>query len=110
MGDTESSGGFTRAAAATSWLWGAELDFERPEWFDAAECRGTPPGVFYTERGENARVRKAKQICRGCDVRAECLEFALSTGEKHGVWGGLSERERRRLRRLRALAALREAS
>jgi WhiB family redox-sensing transcriptional regulator len=43
-------------------------------------------------------------VCRGCVVREECLEYALSNGEKFGIWGGMSERERRRLRRARALA------
>ncbi len=43
-------------------------------------------------------------MCRGCVVREECLEFALANGEKFGIWGGMSERERRRVRRQRALA------
>ena len=44
-------------------------------------------------------------MCRGCEVRHDCLEFALQNGEKFGIWGGLSERERRRIRRQRAQAA-----
>ena len=47
----------------------------------------------------------AKEVCRGCEVRHDCLEFALQNGEKFGIWGGLSERERRRIRRQRAQVA-----
>jgi WhiB family redox-sensing transcriptional regulator len=43
-------------------------------------------------------------VCRGCEVRQQCLDYALANGEKFGIWGGLSERERRRLRRQRAQA------
>ena len=51
-----------------------------------------------------ASTREAKEVCRGCVVREECLEYALANGEKFGIWGGMSERERRRIRRQRALA------
>ena len=44
-------------------------------------------------------TREAKKICTGCEVKAECLEYALANDERFGIWGGLSERERRRLRR-----------
>lgn len=73
------------------------------DWQDYARCLGIDPDLFFPERG--ASTREAKEICRGCGVREECLEFALQNGEKFGIWGGLSERERRRLRRGRALAA-----
>ncbi|CAB4560492.1 MAG: WhiB family transcriptional regulator [Actinomycetes bacterium] len=72
-------------------------------WQDEANCLGVDPDLFFPERG--ASTREAKEVCRGCVVRLECLEYALSNGEKFGIWGGLSERERRRLRRQRALAA-----
>ena len=52
-----------------------------------------------------ASTREAKEVCRGCEVRHDCLEFALQNGEKFGIWGGLSERERRRIRRQRAQVA-----
>ena len=48
-------------------------------------------------------TREAKEVCRGCIVREDCLEYALLNGEKFGIWGGMSERERRRIRRQRAL-------
>ena len=59
------------------------------------------PDLFFPERG--ASTREAKEVCRGCVVREDCLEYALANGEKFGIWGGLSERERRKIRRRRAL-------
>jgi WhiB family redox-sensing transcriptional regulator len=69
-------------------------------WQDQANCLGVDPDLFVPERG--ASTREAKEVCKGCIVRGECLEYALANGEKFGIWGGLSERERRRLRRQRA--------
>ena len=69
-------------------------------WQDQANCLGVDPDLFFPERG--ASTREAKEVCRGCVVRNDCLEYALDNGEKFGIWGGLSERERRRLRRQRA--------
>jgi len=66
-------------------------------------CRGTDPDVFFPDRGES--LEPAKQVCAGCVVRDECLEHALRNGERFGVWGGTSERERRRIRRQRRTAA-----
>lgn len=77
-------------------------------WQDNANCRGANADLFFPERG--ASTRAAKAICRECQVRVECLEFAISTGEKFGIWGGMSERERRRVRRDRQVAAARRAS
>jgi len=72
-------------------------------WQDHANCLGVDPDLFFPERG--ASTREAKEVCRGCEVRHDCLEFALQNGEKFGIWGGLSERERRRIRRQRAQVA-----
>jgi WhiB family redox-sensing transcriptional regulator len=72
-------------------------------WQIQANCTGADPDLFFPERG--ASQREAKEICRGCVVREDCLDYALANGEKFGVWGGLSERERRRVRRSRALGA-----
>jgi WhiB family redox-sensing transcriptional regulator len=72
-------------------------------WQDDANCLGVDPDLFFPERG--ASTREAKEVCRGCVVREQCLEFALQNGEKFGIWGGLSERERRRIRRQRAQTA-----
>ena len=71
-------------------------------WQDQANCLGVDPDLFFPERG--ASTREAKEVCRGFVVRGECLEYALANGEKFVIWGGLSERERRRLRRQRAQA------
>jgi len=77
-------------------IWG-----DPPAWKAKANCMGVDPDFFFPERG--ASTREAKQVCRGCVVREDCLEYALANGEKFGIWGGLSERERRRIRRARTL-------
>lgn len=77
-----------------------ESDQECPEelsWQERALCAQTDPEAFFPEKGGS--TREAKRICIGCDVRAECLEYALANDERFGIWGGLSERERRRLKR-----------
>ncbi|MGY1857884.1 WhiB family transcriptional regulator [Modestobacter sp. SYSU DS0290] len=73
------------------------LDGEEQGWQERALCAETDPEAFFPEKGGS--TREAKKICTGCEVRAECLEYALSNDERFGIWGGLSERERRRLRR-----------
>jgi WhiB family redox-sensing transcriptional regulator len=72
-------------------------------WQDGANCLGVDPDLFFPERG--ASTREAKDVCRGCIVSEVCLEVALANGEKFGIWGGLSERERRPIRKARAMAA-----
>ncbi|MFC0081494.1 WhiB family transcriptional regulator [Aciditerrimonas ferrireducens] len=79
------------------------IDRQDRAWQHRANCMGVDPDLFFPERG--ASTREAKAVCRGCVVREECLEYALANGEKFGIWGGLSERERRRLRRQRVLSA-----
>jgi WhiB family redox-sensing transcriptional regulator len=80
-----------------------ELDVvaDDQDWKSKANCMGVDPDLFFPERGMS--TREAKEVCRGCVVREDCLEYALANGEKFGIWGGLSERERRRIRRARAL-------
>ncbi len=78
------------------------LEGEPQGWYAQANCLGVDPDLFFPERG--ASTREAKEVCRGCVVKDDCLEFALANGEKFGIWGGMSERERRRVRRSRALA------
>ena len=68
-----------------------------PTWQDQALCAQTDPEAFFPEKGGS--TREAKKVCLGCDVRGECLEYALANDERFGIWGGLSERERRRLKR-----------
>jgi len=74
-------------------------------WQDFANCRGADPDLFFPERG--ASTRTAKAICRECSVRDECLEFAIVSSEKFGIWGMMSERERRKIRKERQIAARR---
>jgi len=66
-------------------------------WQDDALCAQTDPEAFFPEKGGS--TREAKRVCAKCDVRQECLEYALSHDERFGIWGGTSERDRRRLRR-----------
>ena len=86
----------------------ANGDTDGRSWQDEANCLGVDPDLFFPERG--ASTREAKEVCRGCVVRLDCLEYALVNGEKFGIWGGLSERERRRLRRQRAQAGRRTSA
>ena len=72
----------------------------RDTWRQAAACRNGPSADFYPET--EAEARPAKRICAACPVRQLCLDTALRNGERYGVWGGLTERERIRLRRRRA--------
>jgi WhiB family transcriptional regulator, redox-sensing transcriptional regulator len=71
-------------------------DDEEQDWQERALCAQTDPEAFFPEKGGS--TREAKRICSGCEVRAECLDYALAHDERFGIWGGLSERERRRLR------------
>ncbi len=68
-------------------------------WRPLAACRGDDPELFFPGRGESTAVPQS--ICARCPVRVPCLEYALDANEKFGVWGGASERERRRIRRER---------
>ena len=72
-------------------------------WRQHAACRGVEPDVFYPVSDEEADVAKA--ICDQCSVRQPCLEWALAERERDGVWGGATERERRRLLRQRRRSA-----
>ena len=60
-------------------------------------CTEYPHSWFFPERG--VEVTRAKSVCDTCSVKSECLAYALTNGEHHGIWGGTSERERRRIRR-----------
>ena len=68
-------------------------------------CKGSSTLVFYPPSDDDSLAEEAKTICSMCTVRKPCLEFALTTREKHGVWGGLTERERRRVLRQRRRSA-----
>ena len=70
---------------------------DESSWQERALCAQTDPEAFFPEKGGS--TREAKRVCTGCEVKAECLEYALDNDERFGIWGGLSERERRRLKR-----------
>jgi WhiB family redox-sensing transcriptional regulator len=78
-------------------LMGIGYEADAQSWQEQALCAETDPEAFFPEKGGS--TREAKKICTGCEVKAQCLEYALSNDERFGIWGGLSERERRRLRR-----------
>src|SRR4051794_13607078 len=78
-------------------LLGIGTEADAQSWQEQALCAETDPEAFFPEKGGS--TREAKKICTGCEVKAQCLEYALSNDERFGIWGGLSERERRRLRR-----------
>ena len=72
-------------------------DTDGLDWQDRALCAQTDAEAGCPEKGVS--TREAKRVCRSCDVRAECLDYALGNDERFGIWGGLSERERRRIKR-----------
>jgi WhiB family transcriptional regulator, redox-sensing transcriptional regulator len=75
-------------------------------WRDRALCRDTDPELFFpvgTTGTALTQIDRARQVCGECEVRSECLDFALETNQDSGIWGGLSEEERRVIRRQRAL-------
>ena len=74
-----------------------EQDEAELSWQERALCAQTDPEAFFPEKGGS--TREAKKVCVSCDVRSECLEYALENDERFGIWGGLSERERRKLKR-----------
>jgi WhiB family redox-sensing transcriptional regulator len=73
-----------------------------PAWMSRAACAGGESETFFPECSEPAVA--ARTICAACDVRAECLEFSLRERIEHGVWGGLSSKERKELRRKKRVA------
>ena len=77
--------------------YGDDTEADPLAWQEDALCAHTDPEAFFPEKGGS--TRDAKKICSQCSVRSECLEYALKNDERFGIWGGLSERERRRLRR-----------
>lgn len=85
-----------RATGPREWLDGIYRD--SPDWTDAL-CRQTDPEIFFP--GVGGSTRQAKKVCQQCPVREQCLEYALEHDERFGVWGGLSEHQRKRLRRSR---------
>lgn len=71
-----------------------------PAWMGDAVCAQTDPEVFFPEKAERVKASDAKAVCSRCPVKNACLEWAINNGERHGVWGGTTERQRRKLRRI----------
>lgn len=76
------------------------IDVAELRWMDKARCAETDPEAFFPEKGGSAQPAKA--ICAICEVRAECLDYALEHDERFGVWGGLCDYQRRGIRRAAA--------
>ena len=82
------------------------------DWRHKAACLDEDPELFFPIGNTGPallQIEEAKQVCRRCDVRDACLQWALEAGQDHGVWGGLSEDERRALKRRAARARIRTA-
>ncbi len=86
----------------------AEVERRHPEsappvgldgWRKQAACRNMPTGLFFADRAQNGYDRPAKKVCAGCPVKAACLELGLT--QRYGVYGGMNERERERLKKAR---------
>ena len=71
------------------------MSLQELKWWDLGACRGLDASVFYPDDDEGAEAAKA--ICADCSVKATCLDYALSVREKAGIWGGATERDRRRM-------------
>lgn len=85
--------------AGTAWSGDASLVVMPEPWMKDARCTETDPDLFFPEQGGDAadRVRNAKKVCASCTVSKDCLAYALEHNERSGIWGGLTERERRGL-------------
>ena len=82
---------------SSMWTLILGIDDDAGAWQASALCAQTDPEAFFPEKGGS--TREAKSVCRVCEVKQECLEYALTHDERYGIWGGLSERERRKLKR-----------
>jgi WhiB family redox-sensing transcriptional regulator len=83
--------------------WNRTFDWDSDQWRNQASCRSTAQELFFPvgSTGEAIdQIVAAKVVCDSCPVRAQCLQFALETNQEAGIWGGTSEEERRRLRRV----------
>ncbi len=72
------------------------------EWGNRALCSEVDPETFFPEKGASQQAKAAKMVCELCEVRIECLEYALKNDEAYGIWGGLSPRQRRSLKTRRS--------
>ena len=82
----------------TEW---ARQKLEPPWWQDSAACQGADPDIFFPDRG--GKASKAKKLCSSCPVASPCLDFALENDLAEGIWGNMTPKERRAIRRERRL-------
>ena len=80
-------------------LWGLFSPDGDISWQQNALCAQTDPEAFFPEKGGS--TRDAKRVCAQCEVREQCLNWAVDHDERFGIWGGMSERERRRYKKIR---------
>ena len=95
-------------------MWNRTVEWDDGDWRHLAACRSTEPDLFFpisTKGPGDKQITRAKVICAGCQVKRECLEFAMTHDLTYGIWGGSTpedrQRERRRKRRAAAAAARR---
>lgn len=93
-------------ASRSTAMLNTELDHHTTRWQRRARCRNVDPELFFSPDGEQGRRRDAREaaavgVCTGCPVRAACLQWALDNRQEHGVWGGLTEAQRKAERRRR---------
>lgn len=74
-----------------------DIDLLRPRWMRNAACRGQGSNAWFPSDESSEQADAARRVCSGCRVRTDCLDYALAAGIRHGLWGGLSARERRAL-------------
>jgi WhiB family transcriptional regulator, redox-sensing transcriptional regulator len=89
-----------------------DKEFAAMDWRHRSACLDEDPELFFPIGNTGPailQIEEAKQVCRRCDVREQCLAWALEAGQDHGVWGGMSEDERRALKRRNARAKVRTA-
>ena len=92
--------------------WSRSIEWDLDDWRDRAACRDTDPDLFFpvgTTGPAIEQIDAAKAVCLQCEAQAACLEFAITTNQESGIWGGTSEDERRKLRKV-WLARQRRAS
>ena len=70
------------------------------DWMVDAACRDADPGIFFIDHPGSGSAAEARAVCTRCPVRVECLDYALAANERHGIWGGLTERQRRATNRV----------
>jgi WhiB family redox-sensing transcriptional regulator len=80
---------------------GVLLGKDGVRWWERAKCRGVDPDLFFPRRGDD--TTQAVAVCKACPVQVECLEYALDNGERFGIWGGTTGKDRRKMRRPRKL-------